>query len=112
MPTIKLETTLHRKDIKGSWTYCVLRDAANVFGSHGKIQVKGTLDGFAVEGTLIPRGDGSHWFAVKKEWRVAINKSIGDSVTLVLQDVTLTHTAPDDLIKAISKSKKAKHGAQ
>jgi hypothetical protein len=108
MPTIKLKTTLHREDIKGSRTYCVVRDAAKVFGSKGNIQVKGTLDGFAVEGTLMPRGDGSHWFAVKKEWRDAIGKSIGESVELILEDTVLSHSTPDDLQKAISKSKKAK----
>lgn len=107
MPTIKLKTTLHRQDIKGSWTYCVVREAAAVFGSSGNITVKGTLDGHAVEGTLMPRGDGSHWFAVKKEWREAIGKSIGDPVELILEDTVINYTAPADLQKAISKSKKA-----
>ena len=107
MPTIKLKTTLHRQDIKGSWTYCVLRDAAKVFGSKTNIPVKGTLDGHPVEGTLMPHADGSHWFAVKKEWRDAIGKSIGDTVQLILEDTVSIYTPHPDFQKAILKSKKA-----
>ena len=108
MPKLKLKTHLHRKDIKGAWTYCVVREAATVFDFTGNISVKGTLDGFAVEGTLQPQSDGSHWFAVKKEWRDAIGKSIGEQVELILEESVLSYSTPEDLVKALSKNKKAK----
>jgi hypothetical protein len=107
MPQLKLKTRLHREDIKGSWTYLVVRDAFNVFGSKTHIQVKGTIDNHPIEGTLQPRGDGSHWFAVKKEWRDAIGKTIGETVDVIFENTVLSHTEPDDLKKAISKNKKA-----
>jgi hypothetical protein len=107
MPQLKLKTRLHREDIKGAWTYLVVRDAFKVFGSKTNIPVKGTIDNHPIEGTLQPRGDGSHWFPVKKDFRDSIGKSIGEMVDVVFENAVLTHTEPDDLKKAISKSKKA-----
>lgn len=107
MPKLKLKTTLHRQDIKGSWTYLVIRDAAKIFDSKGHIQVKGTIDSLSVEGTLQSRGDGSHWFPVKKEWREAIGKTIGDAVDVIFEDTILSYIEPDDLSKALAKNKKA-----
>lgn len=107
MPQLKLKTRLHRKDIKGAWTYLVLREASKIFEFKGNIHVKGTIDNYPIEGTLQPRGDGSHWFAIKKEWREAIGKTIGETVDVVLENTSLSHTVPDDLNKALSKNKKA-----
>lgn len=107
MPHLKLKTKLHREDIKGAWTYLVIRDAFKVFGSKSNIAVKGTLDNFSVEGILQPRADGSHWFAVKKEWREAIGKTIGDTVDVAFEDVVFNYSSPDDLLKALAKNKKA-----
>ncbi len=98
MPKLKLKTTLHRQDIKGAWTYCVIRDAAKIFGLSSIIPVKGTIDNLPIEAILTPHSDGSHWLAIKKEWRLAINKSIGDPVELFLEDVK------DDPIPALKKS--------
>lgn len=86
MPKLKLKTTLHREDIKGARTYCVVREASKVFNSKNNIPVIGTLDNFKVEGVLVAHGDGSHWFSIKKEWREAIGKTIGDSVILELEN--------------------------
>jgi len=107
MPQLRLKTRLHREDIKGAWTYLVVRDAFKVFGSKTNIHVRGTIDNHPIEGTLQPRGDGSHWFPVKKEFRDEIGKSIGEMVDVVFENAVLSRTEPDDFKKAISKSKKA-----
>ncbi|MEO5570000.1 MAG: DUF1905 domain-containing protein [Bacteroidia bacterium] len=108
MPQLKLKTRLHREDIKGAWTYLVVRDASEVFGSNTNIPVKGTIDNYAIEGTLQPRGDGSHWFAVKKEVRDAIGKSIGETVDVLFEDNTVSILQEsDNSKKSISKNKKS-----
>ncbi len=86
MAKLKLKTTLHRKDIKGLWTYAVVRDAAKTFGTTKPVFVKGFLDDLVIEATLQPQGDGSHWLHIKKDWREAIGKSIGDTVNLELEE--------------------------
>jgi Domain of unknown function (DUF1905) len=92
MAKLKLKTTLHRKDIKAVWTYIVVRDAASIFNTSKSIPVKGLLDDIEIEGVLQPNSDGSHWLNVKKEWRQAIGKSIGDTVVVELEKVTVTET--------------------
>jgi hypothetical protein len=82
---LKLKTHLHRKDIRGINTYLVIRDASKIFGTLDSISVEGTLDEWPIEGTLHPKADGSHWLNVKKEWREAIGKTIGESVEIILQ---------------------------
>jgi uncharacterized protein DUF1905 len=112
MPQLKLKTRLHRQDIKGAWTYLVVRDASKVFGSKTNIAVKGTIDNHPIEGTLQPRGDGSHWFAVKKELREAIGKTIGETVDVIFENTVLSNAEPDDLKRASSKNKKSAPDSQ
>ena len=107
MSQLKLKTRLHREDIKGAWTYLVVRDASKVFNSKTNIAVKGTIDNYPIEGTLQPRGDGSHWFPVKKEIREAIGKSIGETVDVIFEDELLILGEASDLKKKVSKAKKA-----
>jgi len=102
-----LKYGVHREDIKGAWTYLVVREASEVFGSNTNIPVKGTIDNYPIEGTLQPRGDGAHWFAVKKEIRDAIGKSIGEIVDVIFEDAVLIFKEPGDLKKSISKTKKS-----
>ena len=106
MPQLKLKTRLHREDIKGAWTYLVVRDASKVFGSKTNIRVRGTIDNHPIEGTLQPRGDGAHWFPVKKEFRDAIGKSIGEMVDVVFENYTESISEATDGKKIISGNKK------
>ncbi len=82
---LKHHTHLHRKDIKGVSTYVVLRDAGKIFNTNGAIEVKGYIDQHPIEGVLQPKKDGSHWLTIKKEWREAIGKTIGDPVEISLE---------------------------
>lgn len=112
MPQLKLKTRLHREDIEGAWTYLVVRDASKIFGSKTKIPVKGTIDNHPIEGTLQPRGDGSHWFPVKKEFRNAIGKSIGEFVEVVFENTVLSQSGQGDMKKTGSKNKKSASDSQ
>lgn len=81
----KHKTHLHRRDIKGIYTYVVLRNSQEAFNTHTSLEVKGFIDDLAIEGVIQPKQDGSHWLNIKKEWRQALGKTIGDPVELTLE---------------------------
>ncbi|HQP00962.1 MAG: DUF1905 domain-containing protein [Bacteroidetes bacterium] len=80
-----VKTNLHRRDIRGVSTYVVLREASDHFKETGIIEVIGFIDNHPIEGALQPKTDGSHWLTIKKEWREAIGKTIGDSVEISIE---------------------------
>lgn len=82
---LKHKVHLHRRDIKGVSTYVVLRNSQQDLKTKDSLEVKGFIDDLAIEGTLQPKHDGSHWLNIKKEWRQAIGKTIGDAVELTLE---------------------------
>lgn len=82
---LSLKTNLHRRDIRGASTYVVLREAGNHFNETGIIEITGFIDNHPIEGALQPKTDGSHWLTIKKEWREAIGKTIGDSVEISIE---------------------------
>ncbi|KXK45523.1 MAG: DUF1905 domain-containing protein [Bacteroidia bacterium] len=82
---LKHKAHLHRRDIKGVSTYVVLRNSQQNLKTSDSLQVKGFIDDYAIEGTLQPKRDGSHWLNIKQEWRQAIGKTIGDAVELTLE---------------------------
>src|SRR5260370_41428707 len=76
---------LVRPEGTGTWTYLTVPfDVAEVFGSRGRIAVRGTMDGRPFQGSLMPHEDGRHFVVVNKEIRTAIGKAAGDSVLVEL----------------------------
>ncbi|MBS1763655.1 MAG: DUF1905 domain-containing protein [Bacteroidetes bacterium] len=90
---LKQKTHLHRRDIKGVSTYVVLRNSQKSLKTSDSLYVEGFIDDLAIEGTLLPKQDGSHWLNIKKEWRQAIGKTIGDPVELTLEVKPKTKTS-------------------
>jgi Bacteriocin-protection, YdeI or OmpD-Associated/Domain of unknown function (DUF1905) len=82
----------------------------DVFGTRGQVRVKGTIDGKPFHSNLAPMGGGTHLLGLHKATREAIGKSIGDSVTLVIEADTEERTVavPDDFQRALARSPKAR----
>jgi hypothetical protein len=82
-------------------------NVADVFGTRRQIRVKGTIDGHEFKSSLAPMGGGSHLLGLHKATREAIGKSIGDSVSLVIEPDTEERivTVPDDFRKALAHDK-------
>lgn len=84
-------------------------DVVETFGTRARVPVRGTVNGFPFQSSLMPMG-GCHMMVVNKTLREGANCKAGEVVEIVLERDAATRMveAPPDLARELKKSKPAR----
>jgi hypothetical protein len=60
-------------------------DVKQIFGTSGRVPVKGTVNGFSFRTSLFPRKNGKHYLMLNKKVQEGAKASLGDSISVIIE---------------------------
>jgi len=82
-------------------------DVAKVWGSRGRMKVKGDINGFPFRTSLFPTGEGKHYLLVNKRMQKGAGASVGKAAQVRLEPDTEERIiiVPEELERAMSEDR-------
>ena len=102
------KATLERLDSKLGWvTIRIPFDVSKVWGTRGKVRVKGEINGFAFRASVFPTSKGYHSMLVKKSMQTDANAVPGDTVQFRIEPDTAKRVAivPAELQRILNEDR-------
>jgi uncharacterized protein YdeI (YjbR/CyaY-like superfamily) len=102
------KATLER--FPSTFTLALIRipfDVSKVWGTRGRVRVKGEINGFAFRATVFPTRQGFHCLSVNKRLRTGANATVGDTAQFRLEPDTAKRfaTVPIELQRILNQDR-------
>lgn len=74
-------------EVKGSlWTCVNWPGSKEILGTGKAAKIKGRVDDYPIQIAVLPNGQGDHMLSLSKAVLKKINKQLGDTVTVYIED--------------------------
>ena len=102
------KATLERIPSRLNWVIIRIPfDVSKIWGTRGKVRVKGEMNGFAFRAPVYPTGKGYHCMLVKKSMQTGANAALGETAQFILVPDTAKRVAivPPELQRILNEDR-------